>query len=81
MSPTDQAKLDAICKDAFARLDAMDATMYGHGWVTRDCVLKRMRATAEGAPKPVKRSNGPSAPLINSPVPVPRMPSPSVANR
>jgi hypothetical protein len=79
MSPTDQAMLNAICAEANARLDAMALRMYHLGYIVG---AKRHVATQVplfGAGKP--QSSGPSAPTVNKPVPLPRMPSPSMANR
>jgi hypothetical protein len=78
MSPTDQAMLNAICAEANARLDAMALRMYHLGYIVG---AKRHVATQVplfGAGKP---ASGPSAPTVKKPEPLPRMPSPSVANR
>ena len=47
----DQEKLDAICREAFQRLDALDLEMYQRGFVTRKGRWSKPSLPAFGASK------------------------------
>jgi hypothetical protein len=70
MNANDQAKLDAICREGFKRLDALDEAMYERGFVTCKATwYKTKQAMGDDAPKP-KKPNGPSPMTVNKPVPL-----------
>lgn len=73
MTLADRMKLDAICKEAFARLDAMDERMYHLGWL-RDERKKPANKMPMAAPGAGKRFGNPNSTELKR-EPVPMLPS------
>jgi hypothetical protein len=72
---TDQQKLDAICREAFQRLDALDFALYQRGFVTckgswhRPSVPPSFGGEAKAKPKgPTPLTvDKPNSPVFNGP--------------
>lgn len=71
MNANDKAKLDAICREAFGRLDAIDEAMYERGFVTCKARWYRpQQPMGEASPKP-QRPKGPTPLGVFKPEPLP----------